>query len=278
MKTITEFDAEELNLITLAQEYSDESKARALLESLRWPNGAFCPHCGCKQVYKIVSRQQTAVVSGQRKQRQGLYSCSDCRKQFTVTVGTVFEASHISIAKWMMAVFLLCSSKKGISSHQLHRMLKLTYKTAWFMSHRIHYAMKEGPLAGLLGGVVEIDETFVGGKPRFGDQKVAHKGGYRKDSNKTPVVALIQRNGNVRTTVVPSVNANNLRDFVNSNIAKGSIVNTDSSSTYNSILWPIIKVGKGRHDMVNHNNRICPPQPGRQYGSRKFVRILFQPD
>jgi transposase-like protein len=245
-------DEEDLNLITLAQQYSDEGKARALLESLRWPDGPVCPHCKCKEVYKLTPKPPKPSRAQPRKQREGLYCCSACRKQFTVTVGTIFEASHIPISKWMMAVFLVCSSKKGMSAHQLHRMLKITYKSAWFMCHRIRYAMTSGPLAEMLKGVLELDETFVGGKPRFGDLQVAHRGGFRKSSSKAPVVALIQRNGDVRTKVVANVSQKNLHQFVNANIAKGSVVNTDSFSMYHTLLWPIYSVGNGRHDIVNH--------------------------
>src|SRR5947209_2467066 len=118
-----QFDAEELNLVTLAQEYSDDDKARALLESLRWPDGPICPHCKndgeTKPVYKIVPKPGS-------KTRKGLHKCGACRKQFTVTVGTVFEDSHIPISKWLMAIFIMCSSKKSVSSHQIHRMLGVT--------------------------------------------------------------------------------------------------------------------------------------------------------
>lgn len=137
----TEFDAEEINLISLAQEYSSEEKARELLEAWRWPEGPFCPHCNAKEPYKLTP-QSTSKKPG----RKGLYKCrsKDCRKQFTVTVNSIFEDSHIPVAKWLMAIFILCSSKKAISSHQLHRMLKITYKSAWFMTHRIRFAMNEG--------------------------------------------------------------------------------------------------------------------------------------
>jgi transposase-like protein len=267
MKMKTELDKDELNLIELAQNYSDDGKARELLESLLWPNGPVCPHCKCKNVYKIKVTPKPAkrtTMATPRKVREGLYCCSDCRKQFTVTVGTIFEASHIPISKWVMAIFMLCSSKKGMSAHQLHRMLKLTYKTAWFMCHRIRYAMTEGPMADMLKGVVEIDETYVGGKPRFGDPKRAHKGGYRKDSNKAPVVALIQRNGDVRTRVVSNVSQNNLHQFVTENIEKGTVVNTDSFAMYHTLLWPIYRVGNGRHDIVNHHkNEYARRSPGR---------------
>src|SRR5256885_10844334 len=156
----TGFDAEELNLINLAREYSDEDRARGLLETLRWPNGPTCPHCEAKEPYALKPK-----ATSSRPGRKGLYKCRECRKQFTVTVGTVFEDSHIPISKWLMAMFIVCSSKKAISAHQLHRMLGITYKSAWFMAHRIRYSMgPKLPLGKLLTGIVEVDETFIGGK------------------------------------------------------------------------------------------------------------------
>src|ERR1039458_2870772 len=136
-----EFDADDLNLISFAKEYSDEDKARELLERLRWPNGAVCPHCknsgnATKGVYPL-----TPKPDSKRPVRKGVYFCGACRKQFTVTVKTVFEGSHIPISKWLIAMVVISSSKKAMSAHQLHRMLKITYKSAWFMAHRIRFAM-----------------------------------------------------------------------------------------------------------------------------------------
>ena len=172
-----EFDADELNLISLAQEYSDNDKARELLESLRWPNGCVCPHCKNDGKEKAISKL-TPKAGSKSAVRKGVYFCGACRKQFTVTVGTVFEGSHIPISKWLMGWFLICSSKKGMSAHQLHRMLKITYKTAWFMAHRIRYAMGNDGIK--LNGVVEVDETFVGGK---GDRTTRRQ-------QKTPVMSV----------------------------------------------------------------------------------------
>src|SRR6266404_9568376 len=191
MKTeMANLEPEDLNLIKLAREYSDNDKARELLESLRWPDGPVCPHCAndgkSKSIYTI-----TPKPDSDRPARKGLYKCGACRRQFTVTLGTIFEDSHIPIGKWLMAFFLLCSSKKGMSAHQLHRMLDITYKSAWFMAHRIRFAMGEGPITELLKGTVEIDETFVGGK---GDQRT-------KYIRKTPLVAAVERKGRVRSTV-----------------------------------------------------------------------------
>lgn len=228
---------EELNLVSLASQYSDNDKARELLESIRWPNGPVCPHCkntgAEKGIYTL-----TPKADSKRPARKGLYKCAACRKQFTVTVGTIFEDSHIPISKWLMAIFLLCSSKKGMSAHQLHRMLKLTYKTAWFMAHRIRFAMNEGPLAALLKGTVEIDETYVGGKGDIGT----------KSLRKTPVVALVQRGGKVRTQVVASVTQKNLRVALAECSPKETIINTDQAGVY-------IGLGKTfqRHDVCNHS-------------------------
>lgn len=234
-----EFDKDELNLIELAQNYSDENKARELLESLRWPNGPVCPHCKCDDVYKLTPKPAGPSRGKRRKMRQGLYCCAACRKQFTVTVGTVFESSHIPITKWMMAMFILCSSKKSISAHQLHRMLKITYKTAWFMAHRIRYAM--GPNnanAAKLKGIVEIDETYVGGK---GDSRT-------KAIRKTPVVALIERGGQMRTKVVSNVTQKNILSEIDQCVSNDAVINTDESGVYRNRLKHF-----KRHHVVNHS-------------------------
>src|SRR5436309_366229 len=141
----------------IAARYADEESARAFLEAIRWPNGPVCPHCGSPGAYRITAKKAGA------KTRPGLLKCKDkdCRKQFTVTVGSIFEDSHLPLSKWLMAINLLCSSKKGMSAHQLHRMLGVTYKSAWFMAHRIRYAMTQEPLASKLDGTVEVDETYV---------------------------------------------------------------------------------------------------------------------
>ena len=151
--------------------FHDEDKAREYLEATRWPNGPVCPHCGgSEKVYRLAGK--TA--------RPGLFKCGACRRQFTVTVGTLFERSHIPLHKWLYAAYLLCSSKKGISTHQLHRMLGITYKSAWFMTHRIREAMTDSVFTDKLGGggqYVEVDETYWGnkGKQRPGARGAAHK-------------------------------------------------------------------------------------------------------
>jgi transposase-like protein len=235
MKTKQAFDADDLNLVKLAQEYSDEGKARTLLESLRWPKGAVCPHCKNhkeKPIYKLKAR-----ASSKSPARDGLYKCGACRKQFTVLVNTIFSDSHIPISKWLMAYFILCSSKKSISAHQMHRMLDVTYKTAWFMCHRIRYAMGHNPHASKLSGIVEMDETFVGG---VGDRRF-------KLTNKTPVVALIQRDGEMRTTVVANVTQKNIGKALNEVVGKDATVMTDENGAYRNPL----KEYKEHHTVVH---------------------------
>jgi transposase-like protein len=236
MKAKAEFDADDLNLIKLAQEYSDEDKARALFESWRWPNGkAICPHCKFDETYKLTSNP-----ASRHQIRKGVYCCAACRKKFTATVGTVLEGSHIKISIWLMAIFIICSSKKAISAHQLHRMLGVTYKTAWFMAHRIRFAF--GNDKRVLKGTVEVDETFVGGKCERARRKS------RLYYDKTPVVALIERDGSMRAKVVSSVTQINLGRCLHECVDKGSIVNTDEHGAYRNPL----KEWKGHHK-VNHS-------------------------
>jgi len=219
MKATEEKD--ELNLITLAQEYSDEDRARGLLESLLWPNGPVCPHCQNhkeKAIYKLQPKETSKSAA-----RKGVYKCGACRKQFTVTVGTIFEDSHLPISKWLMAIFIICSSKKSISANQLSRMLKITYKAAWFMAHRLRFAVSpEMPLANLLKGTVEVDETFVGGKGVLCTRGRRH----------TPVVALVERGGSMQARVISNVTQKNLGQVLNECVSKDAIVNTDELPAY----------------------------------------------
>ena len=137
----------------------NEDTARAYLEAIIWPNGPICAHCSGKDVYKMVPK-----ATSKRPGRKGLHRCRTCKRQFTVTVGTIFEASHVPTHKWLLAVHFLTASKKGFSAHQLHRMIGVTYKTAWFMCHRLRYAMTQEHISKKLQGTVEIDETYVGGR------------------------------------------------------------------------------------------------------------------
>lgn len=217
-----------MNLAQLSE--LSEEEAREFLEEIRWSNGVTCVHCNSKEVVKLKGKST----------RAGVYKCRNCRKQFTVTLGTIFEGSHIPIGKWLMAFHLICSSKKGISALQLQRNLGLTYKSAWHMAHRIRYAMKQEPLSTMLKGQVEVDETYIGGK------KKGKRG--RGSTNKTPVVALVQRNGDVRTKVVKRVSAKELKSAIRENVHKDSIIYTDEWPSYRGIG----KEFKGGHKVVNH--------------------------
>ena len=163
----------ELTLVSLAQHFSDEDKAREFLEKLRWPDGPVCPHCGeLNNAYRLEPKPSKKG----KHVRKGVWKCGGCREQFTVTVGTIFEDSHIPLSKWLLAYHLLCASKKGMSAHQLHRMLKVTYRSAWFMAHRIRYTMSQEPLSSKLSGVVEIDEAYIGGRRRYSQPYVTKPG------------------------------------------------------------------------------------------------------
>ncbi|VTZ25759.1 transposase (fragment) [Methylocella tundrae] len=196
--------------------FHDEAKAFEYLESVLWPGGPVCPHCGS--------------MSGKhydlRKTRMGLRKCSDCRKQFTVKVGTVFEQAHIPLNKMLQAVYLMTSSKKGISAHQLHRILEITYKSAWFLAHRIREAMRSGELApmGGAGGVVEIDETYIGQK-----EDMPKRRGY---AHKHVILSLVARGGTVRSFHVDGTTAAHLVPILRANIAKETAVMTDEAGQY----------------------------------------------
>lgn len=231
-----EDEQDDLNLVTLAQEYTDEDKARQLLESLRWPNGPFCSHCKHNEVYTLTPKADSKAPA-----RKGLYCCSACRKQFSVTVGTVFEGSHIPISKWLMAGFIICSSKKSISANQLHRMLGITYKSAWFMAHRIRFGMTpDRKNLKKLSGIVEVDETFVGGK---GEART-------KFLRKAPVVALVERGGNMHARVVADVSQKNLGQCLFDCVDKSATVNTDDNTAYRNPA----KAFK-RHEVVVHSHK-----------------------
>jgi len=216
--------------------FTDETKARKHLESLRWAKGRVCPHCG--EIGK-----SSPVKSENHK--DGFYYCLSCEKTFTVTVGTLFERSHIPLNKWVCAFHLMAASKKGMSAHQLHRMLGITYKSAWFMAHRIREAMKPngGGLLGSGGKPVEVDETYWGGEQLRKRQRP--KGGV---SHKMKIVSLIERGGDARTFHVARVNGKTLKPILQANIAKEAHLMTDEAGVY-------MPIGKkfAVHSAINHN-------------------------
>ena len=215
--------------------FHDEAAAFAKLESIVWPEGPVCPHCGCMG--------RVSEIKG-KTARRGLKFCGDCRKQFTVKVGTVFEASHVPLHKWLQAAYLLCSSKKGISSHQLHRTLEVTYKTAWFMTHRLREAMRSGDLSpfGSDGGAVEVDETFIGRKKGI---PVRH--GYE---HKHKILSLVDRDScKARSMVVDNLKTKTVAPIVRENVAKEARLMTDEARHY-------VKVGRefADHQRVYHSS------------------------
>lgn len=215
--------------------FLDENAAHAFLESILWPSGPVCPHCGViGTAYKITANPAKRV-------RYGLHKCKDCRKQFTVKVGTVFEHARMPLTKALAAAYLMCSSKKGISSHQLSRTLEISLKAAWFLSHRVREAMAPHPqLFEMMGGrgkTIEADETYVGGK-----EKNRHRYARRHDgpggSGKEAVISLVERGGNVRSYHVPAVNAKNVGKILREQLAKGSTLYTDELKVY-KVVHPI---------------------------------------
>lgn len=219
--------------------FQTENDAREYLERVRWPEGPFCPHCG--------EAENIAKLEG-KSHRPGLYQCRSCRGQFTVTVGTLFERSKIPLHKWLLATYLLTSSKKGMSTHQLHRMLGITYKSAWFMTHRIREAMREpnitdDPMGGE-GSTVEADETFWGG---LKNKKTKHGKKGRGYEHKEKIFTLVERDGRARSFHVPAVNAATLKPILKAQIKAETALMTDEASQY-------IKVGRefSSHGVVRH--------------------------
>lgn len=211
--------------------YSDPNKAREHLEALHWPHGPVCPRCG--------SLDRITKLAG-KSTRPGVYKCNECAKPFTVTVGTIFEDSKIPLNKWLLAFRLLNGGKKGFSAHELHRALGITYKSAWFLMHRIREAMKEtdaGPLGGY-GETVEADETFVGGKVKNRNAKQQKRFAEKRVSpvkDKEPVVALVERGGRVRSFHVANVTGPTLRSILVTNVDRGSWLMTDEHSGYKAV-------------------------------------------
>jgi transposase-like protein len=202
----------------LAPRYIDPVAARKHLEALRWGDTPECVHCGSADVTRLEGK----------KHRDGLLQCNYCREQFTVTVGTVFERSKIALNKWLLCNHLLVSSKKGISAHQIHRMLGVTYKTAWFMCHRLREAMKDngGPLGGP-GKTVEVDETFVGGK--------AKNRAFRKTAKKQMVMTLVEREGKARSFHVANIHGHTLRGALVTNVDRSSRLMSDDFNAYKTV-------------------------------------------
>jgi transposase-like protein len=221
MKRTTQDD---LTLIQIIDQFPTDEAAREHLEGIRWAHGIVCPHCGCKDQSKF----SPIAANPEKKVRAGLRWCASCEKQFTVTIGTIFEDSHIPLRKWLIAWYLICSSKKGISSLQLQRLLELgSYRSALFMAHRIRFALKDPVFDTKLSGTVEVDETYVGGKQQ-GVGRGSKKG-------KVPVVSLLERGGRVRSQVMVRLSGKNLKQAIKDNVAVNSEVHTDENCKYRGL-------------------------------------------
>jgi transposase-like protein len=227
--------------------FHNEDAARAHFEAIRWPNGPYCPHCGNADEDEIVKLTSKA-------HRAGLYQCRECREQFTVTVGSVMESSHIPLHKWALGFYLMASSKKGVSAHQLMRTLGIgSYRTAWFMCHRIREAMKETdsePMGGP-GKVIEADETYYGKletpRPRNKYSPPPTKGGKSGGAQKRAIFGLVERGGRVKTFHIHRATAQEVRDVMVRNVSRKSELHTDESRIYSEL-------GKefAGHKTVNH--------------------------
>lgn len=238
--------------------FHDDDAARAHLEEQRWPNGPVCPHCGSVENRKLEGKAH----------RKGVFQCNGCREQFSVTVGTVFERSKVPLAKWVLATHLMAASKKGVSAKQVERMLGVSYKTAWFMMHRIREAMSPGerdsgstPVGGE-GKVVEADETFVGGK-----KKNAKKG--KPEPKKHAVVALVERSGEVRARHVADVTAKTVRKVLVTQARRESELATDESLVYEHL-------GKefAAHHTVNHSQKEYVRGKGSTNNAEAFFSLI----
>jgi transposase-like protein len=223
--------------------FHDEAAAFEALESILWPNGPTCPHCGATDRINRLANQRSKPSKKHPEgiERHGLWKCYHCRQQFTVRKGTVFEASHLKLHQWFQCAYLICSSKKGVSSNQLARTLGVTVKTAWFASHRIREAMKDTDTGPLGGGMkaVEADETFIGNKKGWKRSRgVGHK---------MAVMSLVERGGPVRSTVLDSVTRTDVERIIRKNVKRDSRLMTDTAPYYKRS-----NLGTDEHEMVNH--------------------------
>lgn len=228
----------DLTLIQIAAKFSTEEAAREYFEKLRWPHGPNCPHCGNvdqDRLYKVTPNPE-------KKIRPGQYKCAECTRSFTVTVGTVCEDSHIPLNKWLIGFYMMCASKTQVSAAQLQRQLEIgSYRSAWFMCHRIRFALQDIMPTDKLAGTVEADETYIGGKKRGM--------GRRYTGNKTAVVSLVERGGRVRSHIPKKVSGDALGRLLKEHIAQDAHLNTDESPLYR-------KLGKAfaSHGAVNHGD------------------------
>jgi transposase-like protein len=233
--------------------FHDEAAAFAHVEAMLWAAGRVCPHCGTvDHSYPLKNqRSKPSKKNPEGVERHGLYKCSDCRKQFTVRIGTIFEETHLPLHKWLQAIHLVCSSKKGISAHQLHRTLEVQYKTAWFLAHRIREAMRVGSLSpmGSGGKTVEVDETYIGKIDAVTRAELKPQPAQVKSAMKNIVLTLVERGGAARSFHIDSASVSKVLPILTANLARETALMTDSAALYRG------QIGKsfGSHDTVDHS-------------------------
>ena len=237
-------NGQDMNLAELVEQFSSEDRCRAYLEALRWPQGVRCPRCGFAKISRVKARKGRGRKADESRSQ---FDCDSCRYQFSVTSGTVFHDTHLSLRKWFMATYLICESRKGISGRQMQRTLGVANKTAWYLCHRIRSAMKQAEEP--LRGIVEADETYLGGRIKHGKGKHSHQ---RKDwrQNKSIVLGAIERGGNLRLRHVPNARKGNVHKFLDDVVhADAQAIYTDSFRSY-----PAYKGfdANTRHEYVNH--------------------------
>lgn len=228
-----------ISLPEFQRRFATDQACREYFEQIRWPDGRTCPHCGCYgRIWRIRGRSA----------RPGLYQCGDCQRQFTVTVGTIFESSKLGLNKWFLAAYLLTDFRKGISSRQLSRLLDVTPRTAWFMTQRLRLAMRVHAFDDLLKGVVEADETYIGGRPRR-PLKNIKPDKPRRRTDKITVMVVLERNGRARTRVLEGKgDSSNLKSTIFANVDRAAIINTDEATGYRGLDKDF-----GDHWTVNHS-------------------------
>jgi len=244
-----DIDPKRLNLGTIAKHYQDEGEAYKFIESIRWPSGPVCPHCGSiDHAYFLTPKD------GARKTRTGstsarrVWKCAECRKQFSVLIGTIFEGSHIPLFKWLLAFHMLASAKNGVAAFELHRTLNISVESAWFMAHRIRYALDGERTNEKLNGTIEADETYFGGAAKNmhkADRERRITG--RGTTGKVPVVSLVERGGRVRSQVVADVSGKTLGAVLRKHAGPSAALMTDTAGAYGEVGREFVS-----HETVNH--------------------------